>query len=66
MAVVEMKQMAEAYFVSVRTRESGPGQRKSWVELHRPLIKAHGAFSESSGGRASVRASKAKPRKYVL
>src|SRR5215472_651092 len=28
--------------MSVRTRESGPSERKSWVELHRPLVKTQG------------------------
>src|SRR5262249_6750819 len=39
--------------VSVRTRESGPSKRKSWVELHRPLVKAHGLLKIVCSGRSA-------------
>src|SRR5262249_423970 len=39
--------------VSVRARESGPRWRKSWVELHRPPVKAHDLLKSVWRGRSA-------------
>jgi len=52
-------QTAEIH-LRIRTRESGPGQRKSWIQLHRPFVKADNLLVIVWRGHARVKSQPAK------